>query len=391
MDISYIINELGEDRSQYAGAVAPPIMQTAMFSFDTVEKMRETLQQESEMPFYTRGHNPTTHILEQKMAALENAEDALVFASGSAAVAAAVIANVNQGDHVVCVQKPYSWTNKLLNSFLNRFGVTNTMVDGTDPQNFESAIQPNTRVLFLESPNSWTFEQQDLAAVAQIAKKHDIVTIIDNSYATPLFQKPIDYGIDIVVHSATKYISGHSDTVAGVLCASKAMTNKIFASEYMTLGGVVAPFNAWLLLRGLRTLPTRMDRVSATTAIVVNYLQEHSMVSKIYYPYLESDPQYTLAKKQMTKGAGQFTIELAIDDIALIEKFCNHLQRFLMACSWGGHESLIFPACVLHTSANYNRAVPPVNMIRFCIGLETPEALIADIEQAFGAIIPEIR
>ena len=391
MDISYIINELGEDRSMYAGAVTPPIMQTAMFAFDTVEKMRETLQQESEMPFYTRGHNPTTHILEQKMAALEHAEDALVFASGSAAVSAAVIANVNQNDHIVCVKSPYSWTNKLLNNFLSRFGVTNTMVDGTDPQNFEKAIQPNTRIIFLESPNSWTFEQQDLAAVAQIAKKHDIVTIIDNSYATPLLQKPIDYGIDIVVHSATKYISGHSDTIAGVLCASKEMTSKIFASEYMTLGGVIAPMNAWLLLRGLRTLPARIDRISATTAQVVDYLQKHPMVKKVYYPYLESNPQYELAKKQMTKGAGQFTIELATDDMASIEKFCNHLKRFLMACSWGGHESLIFPACVLYTSANYNAVTLPVNMIRFCVGLEEPEALIADLEQAFEAINVEVN
>jgi cystathionine beta-lyase/cystathionine gamma-synthase len=391
MDISYIINELGEDRSMYAGAVTPPIMQTAMFAFDTVEKMRETLQKESEMPFYTRGHNPTTHILEQKMAALEHAEDALVFASGSAAVAAAVIANVNQNDHIVCVKSPYSWTNKLLNNFLSRFGITNTMVDGTDPQNFEKAIQPNTRIIFLESPNSWTFEQQDLAAVAQIAKKHDIVTIIDNSYATPLLQKPIDYGIDIVVHSATKYISGHSDTIAGVLCTSKEMTSKIFASEYMTLGGVIAPMNAWLLLRGLRTLPARIDRISATTAQVVDYLQKHPMVNKVYYPYLESNPQYELAKKQMTKGAGQFTIELATDDMASIEKFCNHLKRFLMACSWGGHESLIFPACVLYTSANYNAVTLPVNMIRFCVGLEEPEALIADLEQAFAAINVEVN
>lgn len=391
MDISYIINELGEDRSMYAGAVTPPIMQTAMFAFDTVEKMRETLQQESEMPFYTRGHNPTTHILEQKMAALEHAEDALVFASGSAAVSAAVIANVNQNDHIVCVKSPYSWTNKLLNNFLSRFGVTNTMVDGTDPQNFEKAIQPNTRIIFLESPNSWTFEQQDLAAVAQIAKKHDIVTIIDNSYATPLLQKPIDYGIDIVVHSATKYISGHSDTIAGVLCTSKEMASKIFASEYMTLGGVIAPMNAWLLLRGLRTLPARIDRISATTALVVDYLQKHPMVSEIYYPYLESNPQYELAKKQMTKGAGQFTIELATDDITLMEKFCNHLKRFLMACSWGGHESLIFPACVLYTSANYNAVTLPVNMIRFCVGLEEPEVLIADLEQAFEAINVEVN
>lgn len=390
MDISYIINELGEDRDQYFGAVTPPIMQTAMFSFDTVEGMREGLQKEVEMPFYTRGHNPTTYILQQKMAALENAEEALIFASGSAAIAAAVMANVNQGDHVVCVQNPYSWTNKLLNNLLNRFGVANTMVDGTNAQNFADAIRPNTKVLFLESPNSWTFEQQDLAAVAQIAKQHSLITIMDNSYATPLFQKPIDYGIDIVAHSATKYISGHSDTVAGILCGSKEMMRKIFASEFMALGGVIAPFNAWLLIRGLRTLPARMDRVSATTAKVIQYLEKHPLVSKLYYPFLESDPQHDLAKKQMLKGAGQFSIVLAVEDMAAMEMFCNQLKRFLMACSWGGHESLIFPACVLYTSANYSTATLPFNIIRFYIGLEEPEILIADLEQAFEAIMTRV-
>ena len=390
MDISYIINELGEDRAQYFGAVTPPIMQTAMFGFDTVEKMRETLVKEAELPFYTRGHNPTINILQQKMAALENAEDALIFASGSAAIGAAVMANVNQGDHVVCIQKPYSWTNKLLNNLLNRFGVTNTMVDGVDPQNFETAIQPNTKVIFLESPNSWTFEQQDMTAVVEIAKRHGIITIMDNSYATPLYQRPIDYGIDMVVHSGTKYISGHSDTVAGILCGSKDMMAKIFASEFMTLGGVISPFNAWLLIRGLRTLPARLERVSATTAKVIEYLQQHPMVSKIYYPFLESDPQFELAKKQMLKGAGQFTIELDTNDMETMERFCNQLKRFLMACSWGGHESLIFPACVLYTSANYGTATLPLNMIRFYVGLEEPETLIADLEQAFESITSNV-
>ncbi|OJJ22616.1 cystathionine beta-lyase [marine bacterium AO1-C] len=391
MDISYIINELGEDRAQYYGSVTPPIMQTAMFGFDTVEKMREALVKEADLPFYTRGHNPTTYMLQQKMAALENAEDALVFASGSAAIGAAIMANVNQGDHVVCVQKPYSWTGKLLNNLLSRFGVTNTMVDGTNPQNFETAIQPNTKVIFLESPNSWTFEQQDIAAVAQIAQRHGIVTIMDNSYATPLYQRPIDYGIDMVAHSATKYISGHSDTVAGILCGSKEMMAKIFASEFMTLGGVISPFNAWLLLRGLRTLPARLERVSNTTAQVIDYLQQHPMVSKIYYPFLESDPQHELAKKQMLKGAGQFSIALETDDMETMERFCNQLNRFVMACSWGGHESLIFPACVLYTSANYGAATLPVNLIRFYVGLEEPEALIADLEQAFEAIITKVN
>lgn len=383
MDISYIINELGEDREQYFGSVAPPIFQTSMFAFKTTAQMREALQNEAEIPFYTRGNNPTTTTLQQKIAALENAEDALMFASGSAAVAAAVMANVAAGDHVVCVLKPYSWTNKLLNLLLTRFGVQTTMVDGSEIAHFEAAIQANTKLIFLESPNSWTFEQQDLVAVAALAKKHQILTIIDNSCASPLYQNPIGMGIDMTVHSATKYLGGHSDTVAGVVCGSKEMMRKIFHSEFMTLGATLSPFNAWLLLRGLRTLPIRLERVSQSTAEVIQYLAQHPKVERIFYPFYEGDPQFELSKKQMCKGAGQFTIALKAENIAEVERFCDGLSRFLLACSWGSYESLIFPACTLYTSENYQNNVLHWSWIRFYVGLEEPQVLIADLEKAF--------
>ncbi|MBW8048954.1 MAG: aminotransferase class I/II-fold pyridoxal phosphate-dependent enzyme [Cytophagales bacterium] len=387
MDISYIINELGEDRSNYYNSVAPPIMQTSIFCFGSVASMRESIDKESEIPFYTRGSNPTTNILRKKMAALESAEDALIFASGSAAVAAAVISNLESGDHVVCVNKPYSWTGKLLNNFLPRFSINTTMVDGTDPLNYQNAIEPQTRILYLESPNSITFELQDIEAVVKIAKKNQLVTILDNSYATPLHQTPIKMGVDIVVHSASKYLGGHSDIVAGVLCGNKKMIEKIFVSGLMTLGGIISPFNAWLLIRGLRTLPVRLERVAATTLKIANYLQKHPKVEKVLYPFLPTHPQYKLAKKQMKNGGGQFSILIKADNTRKVDKFCNALKRFLLACSWGGYESLVFPMSALYnTKGNYDPSVLPWNLIRFYIGLEEADVLIEDLKQAFEQI-----
>jgi cystathionine beta-lyase len=379
MDISYIINELGEDRELYFNAVAPPIMQTSNFGFREVATMREKIRLESEKAFYTRGVNPTVDILCKKVAALEGAESALAFASGAAAVAAAVMANINAGEHIISVAKPYNWTNKLFNSLLPRFGVATTMIDGTDPENFRKAIRPETRIIFLESPNSFTFEMQDIEAVVAIARAHNIITMIDNSYASPLYQQPIGMGVDISIHSATKYISGHSDTVAGIICGTKAMMEKIFYSEFMTLGGVVAPLNAWLLLRGLRTLPVRMERVSNSTVKVVEYLEQHPKIKEVLFPFSPNHPQYKLAQKQMKKPAGLFTIRLKAADVKEVELFCNSLARFLMAASWGGHESLIFPACASYPATVKSSSF---NLIRFYIGLEEPEVLIEDIEQA---------
>lgn len=385
MELSYILNELGEDRELYFNSVAPPIIQTSNFSCRTVEALRNALLHESEVDFYTRGNNPTTDMLEKKIAALEGAEHALAFGSGIAAVSAAVLSQVAAGDHIVCVQKPYSWTNSLMKKFLLRFGVEVTFVDGRDATNFEKAIQPNTKVFYMESPNSFTFELQDIAAVSAIAKNFNIKTIIDNSHATPINQSPIVLGVDIVVHAATKYISGHSDTMGGIICSTRETINKIFEAEFMTLGGIISPFNSWLLLRGLRTLPVRMERIADTTRKVVEYLVGHSQVQKIFFPFLPSDPQYELAQKQMRNNSGQFSIQLKTEDIATIERFCNSLNHFLMAASWGGYESLIYPTVASYNSGSYKSDLP-VNLIRFYIGLEDADYLIKDLEQAFSKI-----
>ena len=258
MDISYIINELGEETENYFNAVAPPIIQTSNFAFKKVEDLRLAFEDEMSGYLYSRGLNPTIDILRKKLAAVDEAEDCLVFNSGASAIFASVFANVKSGDHIVSVNKPYTWAWKMFDNTLPRFGVTTTYVDGTKIENFENAIQKNTTVIYLESPNSLTYELQDLKAVAELAKARNIITVIDNSYCTPIYQKPIKLGIDLAMQTATKYLNGHSDTVGGVLCGTKAMMKQIFDSEYLNMGIGTTPFNAWLMIRGLRTLTTRL-------------------------------------------------------------------------------------------------------------------------------------
>ncbi len=381
-ELSYIINHLGEEREHYFGAAAPPIIQSNNFIFDTVEGMRHALAHEMDEPFYTRGHNPTVAMLRKKLAALEGAEECLVFSSGSAAIAAGVMSVVGAGDHVVCVAKPYSWTHKLLAKLLAPFQVEVSFVDGQDPENFRQAIQPSTKLFMLESPNSITFELQDIEAVVAIAKEHGIKTAIDNSYATPLNQQPITLGVDMVMHSASKYLNGHSDIVAGVLCCNRDLAEKIFKGPFMTLGGIISPNDAWLMLRGLRTLPLRMQRVAETTPQIVAFLADQPQVEQIYYPYAPTHPQYELAKKQMRRPAGQFSILVKAEDMAAVDRFCDALKYFMLACSWGGYESLIFPMSALYGSANYGENLRPWNLIRFYVGLEDAEVLMEDLKQA---------
>lgn len=380
-DLSHILNHLGEEREQGYDAVVPPIVQSGNFTYPTVAAMRATVQHEMERPLYTRGFNPTVGILRQKLAALEHAEDALVFSSGSAAIAAAVLSFVKAGDHIVCVQKPYSWTKKLLAELLERFNVAHTFVDGTDAENYRRAIKPNTTFFITESPNSLTFELQDLRAVAAIAKAHGIITLCDNSFNSPLFQNPIDLGIDLVAHSATKYLNGHSDVVAGVLAGSAPHIRQVMSKEFMTLGAVPSPHDAWLLMRGLRTLELRVDRSADSAALVAQFLETHPRIKRVHWPGLASHPQYELAKKQMRRVAGLLTIELDTPDEAAVERFCDHLQRFLIAVSWGGYESLQWPVCALKGPSGYYTDLP-FTMVRLYIGLEDPALLIADLQQA---------
>lgn len=386
MDLSYILNELGEERQNYFNAVAPPIIQTSNFAFKKVDDIRKAFEDEMSGYLYSRGINPTVDILRKKLAALDGAEDALVFNSGASAIFASVFANVKSGDHIVSVKKPYTWAQKMFDEVLPRFGISTTYIDGTKIENFERAILPNTAVIYLESPNSLSYELQDLKAVSELAKSEGIITIIDNSYCTPIYQKPIELGIDIAMQTATKYIGGHSDTVGGVLSGTKAMMKKIFDSEYLNMGIGTTPFNAWLLIRGLRTLPARLDRITATTAQMLDYLKQHPRVEEVLFPLDPSFPQYELAKTQMKGACGLVTIVMKTEKMQEIVTFCESLRHMLMAVSWGGHESLALPKCASLTPEQFDSANREHRMIRFYFGLEEAGYLKADIEQAFKVL-----
>lgn len=380
-DISYIINHLGEEREKYSDAITPPIFQTSNFAFKNVKALRNAIADEKNSYIYSRGNNPTIDILCRKVAALEETEEALAFGSGMAAISAAIISFVGSGDHIVSVRNNYSWTNFLMTRFLPRFGIETTFVDGRKSGNFTRAIRKNTRLIYLESPNSVTFELQDIEAVALMAKSRGIPMAIDNSYSSPLAQSPAAIGADIVLHSASKYLGGHSDVVAGMACGSSENIKRIFRNEYQGLGGIISPFNAWLIIRGLRTLPARIDRISATTLKVLEYLESQQMISEILHPLSPGHPQYDLARKQMIKPTGLFSVRLKTTRREKIELFVNSLRQFIIGVSWGGHESLVFPALAFdneRTKEGYTN-----NLIRFYIGLDDADCLIKDLDQAF--------
>jgi cystathionine beta-lyase/cystathionine gamma-synthase len=382
MDISYILNELGEERDNYFNSVSPPIIQTSNFTFKTVADFRRGLAEEFDATLYSRGHNPTINILRQKLAALDGAEDALVFSSGIAAISVPILALLKQGDHVVSVESPYSWTVKLFSNLLPKFGITTTYVNGSDMSAILDAIQPDTRLIYLESPNTFSYELQDLKAVAALAKQHEIITMIDNSYCTPLYQQPIKLGIDLVAQSATKYIGGHSDVVAGVLTGSGELIKQIFNNEFLNIGPSLSPHSAWLLLRGLRTLPLRLRRSFETTTQIVNWLKQHPKIDKVIWPFDPDFKQYELARQQMQGCGGLFSFTLKDPCVEKIEAFCDKLKHILMAVSWGGHESLIIPSIAGISAGDYDAGNDRHNLIRMYVGLEDASYLIADLQNA---------
>lgn len=385
-DLSYILTELAEERENYFNAISPPIMQTSNFAFKTVADMRKAFEDEMGGYLYSRGLNPTVDILRKKLAALDCAEDCLVFASGAAAIFAGVLANVKSGDHIVSVRNPYTWAQKMFDVILPRFGITTTYVDGRHTSNWKQATENNTVFYYLESPNSWDYALQNIKEIAALAKLKNIVTMIDNSYCTPLYQRPIEMGIDLSMQTATKYIGGHSDTLGGVLSGSHQMIKKIFDSEYLNIGSGISPFNAWLLIRGLRTLPARLERITRTTNEVIAFLKQHPKVDRIIFPFDETFSQYQLAKEQMSGACGLLTFTLKNGTVESITKFCESLNHILMAVSWGGYESLIIPKCSGIAPGNFDATNIEHQYIRLYVGLEEASYLIADLNQALNGI-----
>ena len=362
-------------------AVVPGIVQTSLFTFASFAEMANTYAGKKSRNVYSRTTNPTVTLFEQKMAALEAADDAIGFPSGMAAISGTVLAFVEPGDRIVCVRHVYPDAYRLFETLLKRWKVSVTYVDGANLAEVEAAL-PGAKLLYLESPTSWTMEAHDVGALAGIARRHGVLSIIDNSWATPIFQRPVTLGVDLVVHSASKYIGGHSDTVAGVAAGRADLIAHIRKTICPYIGAKLAPFEAWLLLRGLRTLPVRLKAHETSALTVAERLRDQPNVTKVHHPALAGPLPSGLSG---TSGLFSFEFDETID----IPAFCDALELFHLGVSWGGHESLVVPALVtLGQAAGPNSAVDfgvPASMVRLHVGLEGTEALWADIDQAITA------
>jgi len=379
-DFETICAHLGEDRTRYQGAVIPPIYQNSLFTFPNCEAWAGPSGLEGDPYHYTRVSNPTTEILETKIAALEGGARARCFGSGMAAISAAILSCVKAGDHVVVPHTAYGPTRQFFTTYLPRFGVEATFIDGCDPQEWEDARRPNTTLFFLESPSSFLMKQQDLRAVAAIAQAHGITTACDNSWASPIYQSPLKMGIDLSIHSATKYLGGHSDVVAGVVIGSAERMKRIVLDEGLLLGGILDPFAAWLLLRGLRTLPVRMAQHQQSARRIAHALCAHSAVKRVFYPGLDSYDQAELSARQLRGTAGLMSLELREPGREAAFRFVNGLENFGIGCSWGGFESLVVPANI--PAAHIDGGEGHRWLVRLHIGLESADTLWEDLRSA---------
>ncbi len=364
---------MARDRVSFLGEAAPALFQTSLFGFDTVEAFERALQEGA--PFYTRVHNPTVAAFEAAVAELESAETARAFASGMGAIAAALFAFLRPGDRVVANRPIYAGAHNLLTGILKDFGVETTFVATRDTEGILKAI-PGARLLYLESPASYTFEVLDLEPVAEAAHAEGALVLVDATYTAGVLARPLEAGADLVLHSASKFFSGHSDVVAGV-AAGRAELIEALKEPLVLLGAKLAPFEAWLLLRGLRTLELRLKRHRDTAARAAAFFKEHPAVQRVYW--VEDDP---LAKKYLRHGASLVSIEL--EDANAARAFADGLQHFKVGVSWGGHESLVLP---LFAQPRVARAYGfPGGMVRLHFGLEPEEMLLADLEQALSQI-----
>jgi Cystathionine beta-lyases/cystathionine gamma-synthases len=383
-DYGAILHHLGEDELPL-NAVSPPIFQTSNFCFPSFAALREAVSDELGHCLYSRGNNPTVNLVEAKLAALERGEKAKLLGSGAAAISNAVMAFVSSGDHIVCVRDAYGWMLKLASSYLPRFGVEYSLVEGTDIAEIEAAIRPNTKLIYLESPTSMTFKLQDLAAVAALARSRGIKTIADNTWATPFFCNPIELGIDIVVHSGSKYFGGCSDIIAGIIIGTKSDIDRITLQESLQQGSVADPLMAWLLMRGLRTFHIRMPAHYGSAMAVGRFLESSPKVSEVVYPCLDSHPQAELARRQFRGGSGLLSFRIDTRRVEDIERFVDGLRLFKRAVSWGGYESLVFPGAAAYPSGS---DIPPerVGLVRIHVGLEESASLIEDLSQALSTL-----
>lgn len=373
------------DLQKKSGPVAPPIFQTSTFEVtDNEEQVRVTTTDR----YYTRWGNPTITAAEQIVAAIEGTEAALVFASGMGAITTTILALLKTGDHIVAQRDIYGGVTKFFSEWLPRMGIDTTFVDTTDYDQHARAIRPNTKMLYLESPTNPALRVVDMKRTAAIAKQHGLISMIDSTFGTPINQRPAEYGIDLVMHSGTKYLSGHADLTCGVVCGRQDRMDQLWGTR-TTLGNCMDPHAAWLLIRGLKTLAVRVARQNENAMRVAEFLEQHAKVRRVHYPFLKNHPQYAIAREQMSGGGGMVTFEVegTGDDARRVSEA---MRLFTLATSLGGVESLVsIPVLTSHAMISAEqRAKMGVTeqMVRLSVGIENADDLIADLEHALEAV-----
>lgn len=375
------------------GALATPLYQTSTFAFkDTDEAADKFAHKDQPGAFlYTRVGNPTQEQLEEKLALIEGGEAALALSSGVAAITTTILTLCSQGDHIVAANSIYGSTFAFLSRHCKRFGIETTFVDATDAQNIKKAMKSNTKIVYIESPSNPVLDLVDIEAAATIAHESDAMLLIDSTFASPYSQKPLKLGADIVIHSATKFINGHGDVIAGIIIGKKEILNKIRFDGIMdTTGACLSPFEAWLIIRGMKTLGLRMRRVTSTALEVAKFLEKHPKVEVVHYPGLESHPQHELAKKQM----GDFGAVMSFEIKGGIEAGCklmNSVNLCTLAVSLGDAETLIeHPASMTHKQLPKEERLEAGitdGLVRLSIGFEDPEDIIEDLSEALDKIV----
>lgn len=373
------------------GAVIQPIYQNSLFTFDSWESIEKAFSDKINNSIYTRGKNPTVALAEQKLAQLAHGDKSKLFASGMAAISAGMLHYLSHGDHVITLKNIYGPSISLLNDFLiPKMNVEVSYVSGTDFDELKAEIRPNTRLIYLESPSSVVFSLQNLRQIADLAKAHNIATMIDNTWATPIFQKPLAAGIDLEMHSCSKYLGGHSDIVSGVLIGKRELIDAIHVREYELLGAKMAPMEASYLIRSLRTLGLRMERHQQSSLKIARYLESHPQISKVNYPGLASFPQADLAHQQMTGFSGLMSFRLKTDVLVDIKAFFNSLKLFQIGVSWGGHESLIYAPAIGYlkeqSPEQFEQMGISLGDMRISVGLENVDDLLADLASSLTEI-----
>ena len=378
----------GEDTSRHYGAVSVPIYNASLFAFSDADEGAAIHNYQKEGYFYGRLGNPTQEALESAMCELEQGESAIAFASGMAAVTAAILTFVKTGDHIVAPESHYSTTGSFLSYLEENFGISTTFIDASNSENYADAMRENTKVFYIETPSNPTLKITDIAEVARIAQANEVKTIVDNTFATPFNQLPLTLGVDVVVHSATKYLGGHSDLTAGVMVGKRGFIEKARHQANKLFGGSIAPQTAWLVLRGIKTLALRMERHNENAAKIAKFLVEQPKVLHVNYPGLVSHPNHEIAGKQMRGFGGMISFD--VGSIEAGKTLLNNVEICKLATSLGGVETIVQHSASM-TNANTPRehrlkAGITDGLIRLSVGIENPADLIADLEQALNKI-----